>query len=96
MELILSLILVAALVIGLTCWAGKLLLEHIRFSAGTASMHSKPSTGIGADQSVYDGMSTVEIPVLEPQVVAYEPPPQIDDDIEILNHPPAKQRQFFG
>ena len=43
---------------------------------------------------VYDGMSTVEIPVMGPQVVAYEPvlPPGEEFEIELVMRPERVSR----
>lgn len=52
---------------------------------------TEASAGTGQDDkmAVYDGMITVEIPVLEPQVVAYEPviPPGEEPQIEFISLP---------
>ena len=91
MELIFSLVLLAVLVVPPLYLASREVLARVtNLCAGQVHSHHRveePADAPGeVSDTVYDGMITVEIPVLSPQVVAYEPPPNVDTDIEIIRH----------
>lgn len=93
MEVITSLILLSILVLPPMMLAGKEAVE-LFFPNQNSSRPGQldAPTSSDSDQAkaaVYDGMATVEIPVMEPQVVAYEPvlPPGEDDQIEFIDPP---------
>ena len=91
MELIFSLIVLAVLVIPPVYLAGREMLTFVT-TVCSGQVHSHKAVEDSAESTVadpanvYDGMITVEIPVSSPQVVAYEPPPNVDADIEIIRH----------
>jgi len=93
LEITVSLILLSVLVFPPLALALREVLDRLLFNE-TASLLAKKLTSKGAATSeteneqsaVYDGMITVEIPIHEPQVVAYEPvlPPGDEQGIEII------------
>ena len=91
MELIASLILLSVFVIPPMALAGMEVIDRL-FSNGAQGNLSKGQSILETNQeesSLYDGMITVEIPVMEPQDVAYEPvlPPGDDNGIELVDPP---------
>lgn len=90
MEIIISLILVTMVVILLAGLTGKGNLGKV-FGRHTSGRKDVADRGVEQEQgnAVFDGMITVEIPIQEPQEVAYEPvlPHGEDSDIEIVERP---------
>jgi len=96
METITSLIFLSVLLIPPMMLAGKEVMDVLFFDKTGAvfgkhhKMKQTANKDTNHDQAaVYDGMATVEIPVFEPQVVAYEPVLSPDEDygIELLDSP---------
>ncbi len=93
MEVITSLILLSVLVLPPMVLAGKEAVEmffsdQVTIRTGQADVATSGEAE-SSTMSVYDGMDTVEIPVMEPQVVAYEPvlPPGDDGQVEFIDPP---------
>lgn len=85
-ELTLGLILLAVLAILLIVFAASKGLLGRLFKFGKSASNNVATSPEGEEPAVYDGMITVEIPVSDPQVVAYESPSQFESEIEIIKH----------
>ena len=95
MELILGLTLLAVLILPPMLLAGYEVIEEVFINQSYWDLDKlvmiitqQSGVSMENENTVYDGMITVEIPVSEPQEVAYEPYPQLDVEVEIISGAP--------